>query len=106
MYINAFKSSEVPQGIIDLPHLAIYNRRAEAHWMAREDIKNGRTQLCYHPMLQKQLMQLRYYTKEKYILIENKEAIKKRLEGKSPDYAEAYIIYNYLRNGKRRCRFF
>ncbi len=98
IYIEVFKSSEKPESLPDgMEHFVFRNKRAEAHWLFREDIQHGNLDICEDLELQKQTLALKYFVEEKFIKIQDKKIFKKEL-GYSPDTAEAAIIGNYLRN--------
>lgn len=73
------------------------NRRAEAGWLLRRDIRDENIQILHIPEVQKQLLAIKYKTDDKTIVIEPKAVIKKRL-GYSPDYYDAITYVNYLRS--------
>jgi len=96
--VDMFKSSESPKGIsvTGLDSFTFKNKRAEAHWLLRESIYNENVEIINDQDIIKEIPVLRYDTPDKYIVIEEKRMIKKRL-GYSPDIAEAVIMGNYLR---------
>ena len=96
--VETFKSSESPAttSTTGLDSFIFKNKRAEAHWLLRESIYNENLEVLEHPDVIKELPVLRYNTSDRYIVIEDKRGIKKRL-GYSPDVAEAIIMGNYLR---------
>jgi hypothetical protein len=91
----AFNSGEKPT---DVPNdLMIYkNKRAQAHWEYREDIRKGNISPLNHKELTKQSTNINYSVDEKRLQIESKDAIKKRL-GYSPDHLDATVIANHVR---------
>jgi phage terminase large subunit len=98
IFVEVFKSSESPESLPDgMEHFVFRNKRAESHWLWRNDIERGNIEICDDSELQKQSLALKYYVEEKFIKISDKKTIKKEL-GYSPDTAEAAIIGNYVRN--------
>lgn len=71
--------------------LQYYNRRAQDYWRLRERLINNEIKILNDPDLIKELTNIKYLTKDKYIQIESKREIKKRL-GYSPDKADATCI--------------
>jgi len=67
------------------------NKRAESHWQFREMLRLDEIKILNNPELIKELSNIRYFVKDKYIQIEAKAEFKKRL-GKSPDYSDATIM--------------
>lgn len=94
IYVTPFKSSEGPMS--ETTHYAFANRRIEAAWMLREELRLGKISIKSNSEFVRQALQLKYFVKENKIIMESKEAIKKRL-GKSPDEAEAAIMANWSR---------
>jgi len=96
--VTEFNSAETPQS--EQGYFKFANKRAEAYWLLREDLKNGNMAINVNIKtgeILKQLTQMRYYTKGDKIYIESKDDIKKRL-GRSPDEADALTIANYMRH--------
>lgn len=96
--VESFKSSESPRStsVTGLDSFVFKNKRAEAHWLLRESVYNENVEIIEHPDIIKCLPALRYDSPDRYIVIEEKRMLKKRL-GYSPDIAEAIIMGNYLR---------
>lgn len=87
--VNAFNSGASPTE--DAGHLQFKNMRAQMYWKLREGLENGTIELVDDARLIKELTAIRYFVKDKYIQIESKPEIKKRL-GSSPDMADAVTI--------------
>ena len=87
--VNAYNSGESPES--DLTHFIFKNKRAESYWLMREGLEKGERKILNDPALHKELMNTRYFVKDKVLQIESKMEIKKRL-GKSPDRADATVI--------------
>ena len=94
-YVVSFKASNSPT--LETEHFAFANMRIQAAWTLREDIEAGKIDIVYNEELLKQIMQLKYFTKESKLVMESKDASKKRI-GKSPDTAEAAILANWVRH--------
>lgn len=68
------------------------NRRAEMYWKASEALKGAGEALPNLPMLAEELQAPTYwFDKKQRICLESKDDIKARL-GRSPDYADAYVL--------------
>jgi hypothetical protein len=93
--IVPFNSSEKPT---DIPNeVMVYkNKRAQASWEFREDIRKGQISVLDNKELIKESTNIHYFVDEKKLQIESKEGIKKRL-GYSPDYFDSAVIANYVR---------
>ena len=94
IYITEFKSSYSPTE--EAQHFEFGNMRMQAAWRFRNSFEAGEIECAYNVDFLKQALQLKYYTKESKLILESKEAQKKRL-GKSPDTAEAAILANWVR---------
>jgi len=71
------------------------NRRAEAHWYFREDLRLDKIDILEHPDFVAEATTNRYEITAKVIKIEGKSDIKKRLR-RSPNYLDAAVMVNYL----------
>ena len=67
------------------------NQRAKSYWQLREALQNGTVRIVQNDDLVKELLCIKYFVKDKFIQIESKADIKKRL-GYSPDLADAVVI--------------
>lgn len=65
-----------------------YNARAEMHWNKAQWVKRGGC-LPYIPRLVKEMTALTYTFKNGKLIVENKELVKKKLNGQSPDFDDA-----------------
>jgi hypothetical protein len=74
------------------------NLRAQAWWRLREDLRFGRVAIPKDKELWKELLRLRWSRKGGKILIESKDRLRARL-GKSPDKADAVMMWNWVRGG-------
>lgn len=92
--ITKFVSGESPES--EHEFYKYRNKRAEAGWLLRDAMMNQEIAVVHSPEMQKQLLSIRYMTKDKYIQIESKDEIRKRL-GYSPDIYDAVAMANYLR---------
>lgn len=73
------------------------NLKAEMFWKAKEDIRTGLIGGMTDNRLQSDLASIWYFvTQDRKFKIESKEDLKKRL-GRSPDYAESFVICNFVR---------
>lgn len=87
------------------PLYTFANLRSQMYWAAREDLQAGR--ICFDKkyigdsVLQQLKRELTAHTivaNSTRITIEAKESVKKRL-GKSPNYADAFVYWNWMRRG-------
>jgi hypothetical protein len=70
-----------------------YNLRAEAWWLASKLFSEGKVRLTFsEDELRKQLPIPKYYFRNGRIIVEDKSDIKKRLSGRSPDWADCYVM--------------
>lgn len=86
IYVNEFNGGGSPTRQAE--PLQFRNLRAQYFWKLRTEMEAGNVNLIEHETLKKELLNLRYFVKDRYIQIENKEDMKKRL-GFSPDHADA-----------------
>lgn len=73
------------------------NLRSQMWWQLREDLQHGRVGLPNDPVLFRELTTPRYGEPGNKVLVEPKEAIRKRLGGGSPNRAEAVVYGNWVR---------
>lgn len=90
-----YSSAESPDGKMSIYH-KFKNRRAEAHWMLREDFRSCNIHTLNDIIFVEEATNISYEIKDGYIQIESKEAMKSRL-GYSPDYLDSAVIANWLR---------
>lgn len=72
------------------------NLRTQMWWQMREDVRNGYVILPNDIELHSDLVTPKWKIKEKYIVLESKEDIKKRL-GRSPNKGDAAVYWNWVR---------
>ena len=87
-----FNSGSSPD--TELGHLQFKNKRAQAYWNMREGLEQGRLKLVDDGELFKELVNIKYFVKDKTIQIESKQELKRRL-GYSPDIADALSLMFY-----------
>jgi hypothetical protein len=85
--IITFKSSEKAENSVKF-----FNKRAELYMDAATAMKSGNLQVDDDYTLMKQLSATHYKSKNGRIIIDPKEDIKKRLNGDSPDRADAWAL--------------
>ncbi len=78
--------------------------RAQMYFEAREDLRTasiviGITDKRIIRQLKKELVTVKYSIKGGKIYVESKEEIKKKLGGKSPNLADAFVYWNWIRKG-------
>jgi len=74
------------------------NLRAQMWWQMRMDLQHGRIALPDDPELRRELLTPRWEVRNGKIVIEAKEEIRKRLRGRSPDKAEAAVLWAWVRD--------
>ena len=85
--------------------------RSQMYWELREDIRKAKIQIRISDkmllnQLKKELTIPKFEASNAYITVEQKESIKKRLGGKSPNIADAVAYWNWVRKGYRASNFF
>jgi len=80
--------------------------RSQMYWELREDLRHGRIHLAIEDKLLLreiivELTSIKVVYKDNFIAVESKEAIRKRLGGKSPNKADAIVYANWTRKGYR-----
>lgn len=106
--VMGFQGNEATNGKDMSGHMSFLNRRAEAWWMLREALDPNSTHkiaLPPDPKLRTQLCCARWVPKGKNVIqIESKDDMKLRLNGRSPDYADAVVMAWYTRETRTRPR--
>jgi hypothetical protein len=92
----------VPKDAEDKPLYKFKSKRAQMWFQARLDLQNrtvkiGLTDSRILNELAKQLTMVRYTVSDGHIVIEKKDDIKERLGGKSPNMADAFVYWNWVR---------
>lgn len=94
-YCVALDSSGSP--IVDEGAEVFKNLRSQMWWQLRRDLYNGLVGFAFEDEeLFRQLLSVRWATKNGKITVESKEKLKKRL-GKSPDKADGVVYWNWVR---------
>ena len=80
------------------------NLRSQMYFEAREDLRMaeviiGITDQRVLRQLRKELITIKYKIQGGKIYVESKDEIKKRLGGKSPNLADAFVYWNWMRKG-------
>lgn len=94
--VYAYNSGEAADNITG--HFQFKNKRVESYWLLREAIRQKELFIVkseHTPELIKELLQLKYFVRDKIIYLEPKEEMKKRL-GKSPDLADSFAIAFFM----------
>lgn len=73
------------------------NLRSQMHWQLREDLRTGEIALPNDPELLKEAVVPRFRIVNGKTVVESKDAIKKRLGGRSPDKLDAVVLWNWVR---------
>jgi len=92
--VYAFNAGESPNTRQDF--VVYKNKRAEAHWQFREDVRLENIEILENKELFNDSSNIRYNIDDKVIKIEPKDEFKKRM-GHSPDVLDACVICNYMR---------
>jgi len=96
----------IPTDDNDRPLFAFASLRAQMYWIAREDLRQKNISIKLKDKnilkrLSKELVIPRYELKANTISVEAKESIKKRMGGQSPNLADAFVYWNFIRRGYR-----
>jgi hypothetical protein len=82
------------------------NLRSQMYWELAQDLKNGKffiyangLDIATQQQLKRELVAPTYSTKDGKIVVESKDSIKKRLNGNSPNLADAVVYVNWVRKG-------
>jgi hypothetical protein len=106
--VLGFQGNEGTMGKDMTGQLTFLNRRAEAWWMLREALDPNsahKIALPPSPTLRTQLCCARWLQKSKNVVqIESKDDMKARLNGRSPDHADAVVMAWYTRETRTRPR--
>lgn len=98
-------SEVIPKDNEDKPLYEFISLRTQMYWEAREDIRNRKVVFDLSPEMMKQLkIELtipKYKLSKLSIVVESKDDIKKRLKHKSPNVADAFVYWNWIRKGYR-----
>lgn len=94
---------------ISKPMYGFNSLRSQMYWEAREDLRKGEVSIKLADptmlnALRKELTVPKFDPKGGSIAVEPKEKIKQRL-GKSPNVADAFVYWNWVRKGYRLQRF-
>lgn len=100
--IKKFNASESPavkdkEFLPVIRHFVFLNKRAEAAWLLREDIRKNDYTICDNRFI-KEALAVNYDIKNGKIVLEGKFEIKKKIK-KSPDFFDSTKIMNYVRRG-------
>jgi hypothetical protein len=90
----------------DAPMVTFQSLRAQMYWEAREDLRQLKISIQLKDarmveQLKKELTIPRYEYRASTIAVEPKESIKKRMGGNSPNLADAFVYWNFIRKGYR-----
>jgi hypothetical protein len=87
-------------------NVRVKNRRAELFWVARCQLRAGRASVPaeFRRQIWAEASRIQYLPQD-VIQIEAKEKIKKKLDGKSPDYTDAWVL-SFSRSGQRMPAYF
>lgn len=96
----------IPHDEHNRPLFAFASLRAQMYWIAREDLRQRTISIKLKDKnvltrLKKELVIPRYELKANTISVEAKESIKKRMGGQSPNLADAFVYWNFIRKGFR-----
>lgn len=77
------------------------NLRSQMWWQLREDLRSGEIHIPNDEELIADLCAPTYKDNDKYIIVESKDEIKKRL-GRSPNKGDAAVYWNWVRKQRRK----
>lgn len=86
------------------PMYRFANLRSQMYWELREDLRAGKISITINDgllveQIKKELTVPKVDYSNGYVSLESKEAIKRRLGGKSPNVADAIAYWNWVRKG-------
>ena len=95
----------VPLDNEDKPMFKFISLRAQMYWRAREDLRLGKVGIAIKDKkvrneLMLELVAPKFKVKDNAIYVEKKEEIIKRI-GKSPNKADSFVYWNWMRHGFR-----
>lgn len=96
---------QIPLDSEDKPLYEFSSLRAQMYWQLRQDLMKKEVILdigdkTLLDRLVKQLINIKYKTSNKAIVIESKEDIKKRTGGESPNLADVVVYWNWIRKNR------
>lgn len=95
----------IPEDENGNPLYRFANLRSQMYWEAREDLRNGKLNILITDKeilrkLQEELTSPKFEIRDNTVAVESKEKIRKRI-GRSPDLADAFVYWNFVRKGYR-----
>jgi hypothetical protein len=91
----------IPADAQGKPMYTFRSLRAQMYWQARQDLQAGRVILDIPKQvfiqLKRELVAHSYTTKGGSIIVEEKEKVKQKLGNKSPNVADAFVYWNWMR---------
>jgi len=99
-------SEAIPKDDKGRPYYSFVSLRSQMYWQAREDLRNKELSIQVEDRvilnhLIKQLTLPKFIATNASIKVEGKEHVKQRLGGNSPDIADAFVYWNWMRHGYR-----
>jgi hypothetical protein len=96
-------AAAIPQDSEGKPLYSFKSGRAQWYWQLREDLRLGKTKIAVKDktIVKKLIQELvipKYSLKNGYLVVEDKDNIKKRL-GHSPNLADAFVYANWVAQG-------
>lgn len=100
----------IPKDDNDKPLYRFESLRSQMYWKAREDLRLKKVSLDVDDkellkQLKKELCIPKFDAQARTISVESKKHIKKRLGGQSPNLMDAFVYWNWTRQGYRIYRF-
>lgn len=93
----------IPKDREDRPLYKFTGLRSQMYYLASVDLQKGNIIFDLDKrlidQLTKELTTIKYKVTPRGIQVEDKEEIKKRLGGKSPNVADAFVYWNFMRHG-------
>lgn len=100
--VSNLKGGESPVKLAK-DHHSYKNLRSQMWWQMREDLRNGRICIPNDEELIADLCAPKVTDNDKFIVVESKDDIKKRL-GRSPNKGDAAVYFNWVRKGRYKTK--
>lgn len=93
----------IPKDKQDKPLYEFANMRSQVYFMAALDLQEGKLILDLDKTtlteLSKELIVIEFHMKNGKIFVESKDSVKQKIGGKSPNKADSFVYWNYVRKG-------
>jgi len=97
--------TQIPLDAEEKPLYEFSSLRAQMYWQLRQDLMKKQVVININDKmlvdkLIKQLIDIKYKTSNRSIVVESKEDVKKRIGGESPNLADAVVYWNWVRKDR------